>query len=212
MRWHRIPSFVALLLLVQANPGQGAAARQAVGVVTRVQAAAEAVYESEARGLAERSPVLFDDLLQTGAAARLQATLADGTEITLGEMAEILIDAFVYDPESGDGVLELRVVEGAFLFVGGKLEELAGARVEIATPVAILGVRGTTVWGGPIDGGYGVLVLDGTVTVTTSAGAVNLGAGEATMIAGPGQAPDPAQGWSSEKTARAVATISFDDD
>jgi hypothetical protein len=40
-----------------------------------------------------------------------------------------------------------------------------GAKVQIRTPVAAIDVRGATVWGGPIDNGYGVIVLSGKVTV-----------------------------------------------
>ena len=79
-------------------------------------------------------------------------------------------------------------------------------------PVAVLAIRGTTVWGGPIDGAYGVLALEGMVTVTTAAGAVTLRAGQATMIAAPGQAPGAPGAWDAEKTARAIATISFAED
>ena len=42
--------------------------------------------------------------------------------------------------------------------------------MQIRTPVAAMGVRGTTVWGGPIDNGYGVIVLSGEVTVNREEG------------------------------------------
>ena len=70
-------------------------------------------------------------------------------------------------------------------------------------------MRGTTVWGGSIDGGYGVLVLDGEVTVETHSGSVTLNAGEATMIYEAGGEPQLAHSWPKEKIDRAVATISF---
>jgi hypothetical protein len=47
-----------------------------------------------------------------------------------------------------------------------------GAKVQIGTPVGAIGLRGTTVWGGPIDNGYGVIVLSGEVTVTGRRGTV----------------------------------------
>jgi hypothetical protein len=36
--------------------------------------------------------------------------------------------------------------------------------VQIRTPVGAIGLRGTTVSGGPIDKGYGVIVLSGGAT------------------------------------------------
>ena len=63
--------------------------------------------------------------------------------------------------------MTVKVAQGAFLFVGGKVEDPSGGNVVIKTAVGTLGVRETTVWGGHIDGGYGVLVLDGEVEVKT---------------------------------------------
>ena len=65
-----------------------------------------------------------------------------------------------------------------------------------------------TVWGGPIDGGFGVLVLKGEVWVKTKHGSVDLKEGAGTMIF-PANAPEKAAPWSADRTKRAVATISF---
>ncbi len=80
--------------------------------------------------------------------------MPDGTQLTLGENATLVVDEFVYDPFKSRGVLSVRVIKGAFLFVGGRIEGQKDAKVQIHTPVAAIGVRGTTVWGGPIDNGY----------------------------------------------------------
>lgn len=200
---------IGVMGLVCAAPTLAGAPRAAVGLVEKVQAQAEAVFDTATRQLASESSVLSDDLLRTGPAARLQAKLADGTALTLGENGELLVDEFVYVPGGQDGRLALQVVSGAFLFVGGAVEDGAHRRVQIETPVATLGVRGTTVWGGFIDGAYGVLVLDGEVEVRTAGGSVTLHAGQATEVADATASPAAPHSWSAEKTARAVATISF---
>ena len=71
-----------------------------------------------------------------------------------------------------------------------------------------IGVRGTTVWGGPIDNGYGVVVLSGEVTVTARRGAVTLKQGQGTMLFGDGKL-QRAAGWPAGRMKRAVASISF---
>ena len=95
------------------------------------------------------------------------------------------------------------------MIVGGKIEGKTGGNVAINTPVGTLGVRGTTVWGGAIDGGYGVLVLDGEVTVETAGGRVTLQKGQATMIYDRSGAPDFPHIWPKAKIDEAVRTISF---
>ena len=88
------------------------------------------------------------------------------------------------------------------------MEDGAGARVTIRTPLATLGIRGTTVWGGPIDDGYGVFVQSGQVVVSTQRGRVTLGPGQGTMLR-PRQAPEAVKTWPAAKVERALATVAL---
>jgi hypothetical protein len=178
-----------------------------IGSVDKVQAQVDAVQAGQTRALAVDSELFFRDRCRSGRGARLQATLKDGTQVTLGENATLEIDEFVYDPRQ-PGSLSMRVPKGAFLFVGGHVEDQAGAKVNIRTPIGTLGVRGTTVWGGPIDNGYGVLVLKGEVTVKTRTGTVTLREGQATMVFGATRPRSPGA-WPDDRTKRAVSSISF---
>src|SRR5580693_409694 len=83
-----------------------------------------------------------------------------------------------------------------------------GAKVQIGTPVGAIGLRGTTVWGGPIDNGYGVIVLSGEVTVTGRKGTVTLKQGQGTMLFNDGK-PQRAAAWPAGRMKRAVASITF---
>jgi hypothetical protein len=145
-----------------------------VGAVDKVQAHVDAAQAGQTRPLVVNSDVYFRDRCHSGEGARLQATLKDGTQLTLGENATLVVDEFIYDPSRPGGELSVRVVKGAFLYVGGLIERGTGAKVQIRTPVGAIGVRGTTVWGGPIDNGYGVIVLSGEVTVSGKRGTVTL--------------------------------------
>lgn len=179
-----------------------------VGKVDKVQGDATATQlHHDKRALAQASDVLFQDRLATGAGARLQATLADGTQLTLGEKGRLTVDDFVYKPGADGNKLDIKV-KGAFLFVGGKVEGPTGGNVTIHTPVGTLGVRGTTVWGGYIDGGYGVVVLDGEVFVKTKHGEVDLKKGQGTMVYGV-KAPQGAAPWPDKRMKAAVQTITF---
>lgn len=180
-----------------------------VGNVDKVQAQVDATQAGQKRAMAIGSDVYFKDICHSGQAARLQATLKDGTQLTLGANATMVVDEFVYNPlPFTTGALSVRIAKGAFLFVGGKVEDKTGARVQIQTPVGTLGVRGTTVWGGPIDKGYGVIVLNGEVTLTTRRGTVTLRQGQGTMVYGQGS-PQSARPWPDDRMKRAVASISF---
>ena len=118
-----VAALSALSLLVSGP--SGAAERQRVGTVEQVQARAAAVFGDRTWPLRTDSPVLFEDRLETGPESRLRAGLLDGSEVTLGALASLVVDAFVYAPADSAGALSLRVVEGAFLFVSGKMQVAA---------------------------------------------------------------------------------------
>jgi hypothetical protein len=198
--------FCGLLVLAGSH---SASARPQVGDVEKIEHSASATFQQQTRNLKHNAPVFFEDLLQTGPAARLSVILADGSDLTLGENGRLLIDDFVYAPRQNTGRLALKALQGAFLFIGGKVEYVPGAEVSISTPNATLGIRGTTVWGGPIDDGYGILTLEGEVTVTNNAGSVTLGAGQGTTLRSTGEAPSTPVQWPEQKVLRAIAMIRF---
>ncbi|MFN3955745.1 MAG: FecR domain-containing protein [Pararhodobacter sp.] len=206
---HLILGITCLSLTIMAQDARA----ETIGTVERAQNAVFAELAGDRRALAPEASLFFDEVLRTGDAARLEAALIDDTRITLGENATLHIDDFVFTPGTTGGSLALRVVEGAFLFVGGQVEGPGGGDVSITTPLATLGIRGTTVWGGPLDGGYGVIVLEGEVSVTTEGGSVLLTPGLGTMLMGGAEtAPESPAAWDESRLARAVATISFDAD
>ena len=187
--------------------GVPAVAAEQVGKVDKVQGQASAWQQSQQRSLTPKGDVLYQDRLRTGASARLQATLNDGSQLTLGENGSLTVDDFVYKPGRRGGTLAIKV-RGAFLFVGGKVEGPSGGNVTIDTPIGTLGVRGTTVWGGRVDGGYGVIVLDGQVEVKTAKGTVILNKGQGTMVWG-ADGPAKPGAWPDRRVKKAVATITF---
>jgi hypothetical protein len=197
------PLFVSIF-----GAGVAVAEPTTVGAVDKVQAHVDATQAGQTRALVVNSDVYFRDRCHSGQGARLQTTLKDGTQLTLGENATLVVDEFSYDPFRSRGELSIRIVKGAFFYVGGRIEGEAAAKVQISTPVAAIGVRGTTVWGGPIDNGYGVIVLSGEVTVTGRRGTVTLKQGQGTMLFRDAK-PQRAVGWPAERMKRAIASITF---
>jgi hypothetical protein len=204
IRWALLLAPLTIVQPVSMN-AEAADGRANVGQVTRVEQRVEAGYAERVRRLQSGSSLFYLDRLRTGPDARLRGRLADGSRLAMGADAELVVDEFVYAP--GDvRTITLRSLKGALLFIGEKLRGVE-SEVQIRTPVAILGIRGTEVWLGPIDGATGVLVLDGEVSVGTAKGAVVLGPGEGTMIADDGGLA-PVKTWGEDKVARALAMVS----
>ena len=203
-------TFVGLLAAILIGLASHAAAQDAIGAVSRMQGAASGVKDGATDALALGSEVFLNQEVSTGDAARLELTFDDGTQLTLGERAKMILDTFVYAPAQGTGTMKLAVV-GAFRFVSGQVTKQSDSVVAVTTPIATVGIRGTEFWGGPIDDqALGVFLIDGEVTVTNPAGEAILDTpGQGTNIATPGTAPGPVTIWPQAKVDRAIATVTF---
>ena len=82
----------------------------------------------------------------------------------------------------------------------------------VQTPVATIGIRGTTVWGGTLDDQFRVVLLDGNLaTVSNADGTVELNQIDAgTIVTGPGQSPTIPAPWGRALLSAARATVAFD--
>jgi hypothetical protein len=181
-----------------------------VGVVNKVENEASIVVASAARPALIGMAVHLKDELRTGANGRILVTFLDGTQLTLGENASMVIDDFVYDPGKGLGQAFLHSTKGAFRFVTDRIKELKETSIIVSTAFADIAVRGTEFWGGPIDAKYGVLLLDGEVVVSNQAGRVTLSkTGEGTNILSPLDPPGEPAIWPESKVTRAIATVTL---
>ena len=144
-----------------------AAAAQTVGEVADVQNAAwrtpPEASRLEARAL---DPIVRDEALETGTESGLLVSFADGSELTLGENASAVIDEFTY-AGPGNGATSIGVVKGVFRWISGAIPE---EKVEINTPKAAIGVRGTEIFMLVQADGSGLIVTDGgEISVTSKA-------------------------------------------
>jgi hypothetical protein len=199
-----------VLLSADGLPLAARAATGDVGVVVKVENEAEIVSGESTAPAVIGTPIRLRDELRTGPAGRLKVTFRDDTELTLGENASVIVDRYLYDPDHQVGETVLQATRGAFRFASGRIKALTEHRIVVSTPVADIGVRGTEFWGGRIEGQYGVLLLEGQVTVSNQAGSVTLSApGDGTDIPSPLDPPGAVRTWGAAKIAKAVASVAL---
>ena len=188
-----------------------AADRRTVGMATKVVSPAQVENQPAAVGTLAR----MNDELRTGANARLQVSFRDSTQLNLGENATVVVDRFVYDPDAGTGEVVLKTGVGALRMATGKISEMQNKKITVSAPFATLGIRGTDLWLGPIDGHVGVLMLsESKVEVRNDAGAVLIDkAGYGTDIhaelKGGWGPPSTPYRWDAAKVQRAVSQTSI---
>ena len=83
------------------------------------------------------------DVVQTGSNSTLGLVLEDGTAFNLSANARFMLNELNYDPTSSSNSSLLTLVQGAATFVAGQVAPTGDMKV--ATPVAVIGIRGTAV-------------------------------------------------------------------
>ena len=145
-----LASFLTLLLVA---PHAGHATSNAeVGVAAAVNTVTTGIPPVQPQQvLTIGAEIVHNERIITDASGQTQLLFRDGSTFTVGENADVVIDDFIYDPETTKGKLALSITRGAFRFVGGKLSK--DGSVAISTPAAVLGVRGGIVTGEVNDAG-----------------------------------------------------------
>ena len=92
-------------------------------------------------------PVFQGDTVETEGSGAVGLVFLDKTTLSLSEGGKMVLDELVYDPASGTGSMAVDMVEGAFSFISGEIAKTGPDAMQVSTPVATIGIRGTTVAG-----------------------------------------------------------------
>jgi len=87
-------------------------------------------------------PIYRGDIVATGSDGKVGIVFADGTAFDLSSNARMAMTEFVYDPNSTSNSTLLSLTKGTFTFVAGKIAKTGDMKID--TPVATMGIRGTT--------------------------------------------------------------------
>lgn len=116
--------------------------------------------------------IYLGDVVQTAADGRVGITFTDGTAFNLSSNARMEMTQFVYDPNGKSNSTLLSLTKGTFTFVAGKIAKTGDMKVD--TPVATMGIRGTTPHVEISDDGsvkFSTLIEDGKNQVLEKSGA-----------------------------------------
>ena len=109
--------------------------------------------------------------LQTGADGRVGINFTDGTSFNLSSNARMALNEFVYDPNGTSNSTLFNLTKGTFTFVAGKVAKTGDMKID--TPVATMGIRGTTPHVEISDDGtvkFSTLIEEGKSKLTKKAG------------------------------------------
>lgn len=195
-------------VMAQPSASQAGVAAAVRGSVVLVAALPAATREAIGQDISSGDRIFLGDRIETGSGSGLQIMLLDETIFTIGPDAAMVIDEFVYDPQSSAGKVSASVLKGAFRFVSGQVAKEEPRKMNVSLPVGTIGIRGTSAAGrvNPPATPDGVPTADvvllgpgadnnaderiGRITVSNGAGSVDITrSGYGTRIGGPNIAP-----------------------
>lgn len=84
------------------------------------------------------------DRLISAPGASAGIAFKDGTLLTLGPATELLVRDFVFEPREARYAFSVYLAKGSAIYSSGKIGKLAPESVNVNTPMATVGVRGTS--------------------------------------------------------------------
>ena len=82
------------------------------------------------------------DTVKTGK-GKVAIGFIDNTRVDITQHSKLIIDEFVYDPNTKTGSLSLKAALGTVRYASGQIAKTSPTAVQIKTPTATIGVRGT---------------------------------------------------------------------
>lgn len=132
----------ALIALLVAGLSPGSALALDIGSVAAANTSVWGIAPQapDSRNLSIGDKVVRNERVTSSDIGSGQLIFLDSTTLTISPGADLVLDNYVYDPETGAGEMALTMTRGVMRFIGGRITKSAEAT--ITTPNAVIGVRG----------------------------------------------------------------------
>lgn len=179
--------FLTLILGMTALAASGPSFAQGPqGYVQEVQGSVTGqVGAGQARSVSKGQTLPNNATVTTGPGSYAVLKFEDGTAVLLKENTSFQVQTYSYNsraPETSSAIFNL--VRGGMRMVTGLLASRNRDAVKVGSPLATIGIRGTE-FVAELVNPYFIQVINGTITVTNSAGAMVFNAGQAAVVANP---------------------------
>jgi hypothetical protein len=161
--------FLVVLGLLSPLPSAVAHAQdgKSIGQVTAVEGRVTVLRQGKfaPEPVMVRKSVFREDIIETDRASKVRITLVDATVISLGEQSRLELRQFSYDSQQQKRAGRFAMTLGVFRAI---LKELMPqSTFEVTTPTAVAAIRGTDLMGEVSPNSTAIVVLDGTVEISS---------------------------------------------
>ena len=85
------------------------------------------------------------DIVKTDSDGSAALVFSDDTIITMGPQTELTVEDYLFEPLEGRLGFVAKILRGTISYLSGQIEKLSPGTVQLKTPAATIGVRGTHV-------------------------------------------------------------------
>jgi hypothetical protein len=135
--------FLLSLVWLVCLSGPAVAAANYVALVRSVSGSVKMTREGATLDVTSNTKLQTSDRVITASQATAAIVFKDGTLLTLGGGADILVRDYVFEPKSDNYAFSLYMAKGSAIYESGRIGKIAPQSVKIETPTATVGVRGT---------------------------------------------------------------------
>ena len=135
--FHKLTKWILLVILFYAGPLWAS-----IGNVDKLEGKGVIDRDKTDITLEEELPIEQYDTVKTGN-GKVGILFIDDTRVDVTQHSKLIIDEFVYDPNTKKGKLNLSAKLGTIKYASGQIAKTSRQDIVITTPTATIGVRGT---------------------------------------------------------------------
>ena len=113
--------------------------KQLVGIVGAISG----TVKTETRTLEAGDKIYLNETIYASENSGTQILLLDQSTFTIGSESEVVMDTFIYDPETNDGKIVASVKQGSLKVISGLISKKNPDSLTVEVPEGTLGSRGT---------------------------------------------------------------------
>ena len=113
--------------------------KQLVGIVGAING----TVKTETRTLKAGDKIYLNETIYASEDSGTQILLLDQSTFTIGSESEVVMDTFIYDPETNDGKIVASVKQGSLKVISGLISKKNPDSLTVEVPEGTLGSRGT---------------------------------------------------------------------
>ena len=131
---------VFMMLLWTLSPAWAA---DTIGYVKTVSGRAEVIASGKAVAARVGTPIQMGNQLKTGSDGTLGVTFKDNTVMSFGPDTELTVDEYLYEPGKDRLKFGTSMTKASLQVISGVIAKLKPQAVQMKTPAAVIGCRGT---------------------------------------------------------------------